>query len=217
MERLQEDWQHEYRLTPIEFPISDNDRKATYDQFMSLRDTMVYSNKFYGNNAGRSLIIWMKTDGNPTNTIEIREPNISYMRFEPNWDVSSSTKWKYISVWDHATTNPISCEINTPWRYVLQHKEQFNNIDSSITRIHSYVVQHKEDWTDISRAVFDWEWNTAWEIIRLTAFWYIECDLEKWDWLELKVEDQWGNDITSAMDSNSNWWIVEYKDLAYNI
>lgn len=216
MERLQEDWQHEYRLTPIEFPISDNNRKATYDQFMTLRDTMVYSNKFYWNNAWRSLIIWIKADGNPTNTIEIREPNISYMAFEPSWDVSGSLKWKYISTWDHVALNPLSCEINLTWRYVIQHKEQFNNIDPDITRIHSYILHHHWNQT-IERAVFDWEWNTWWEIIRLTAFWYLECDLEKWDWLELKIEDQNGTDITSEVANNSNWWIVEYKDLAYNI
>lgn len=215
MERLQDDSWHIYRLTPVEFPISDNDRKATYDQFMSLRDTLVYSNKFYWENAGRSLIIWMKTDGNPTNTIEIWSPNLTRASFESDWTVSWVSIWKYTSSWGHPS-NPISCEINTTWRYVIQHKEQFNNIDSGITRIYAHVIQHHWNQT-IDRAVFDWEWNTPWEITRLTSFWYVECDLEKWDWLELKMEDQNGNDITSAIASNSNWRIVEYKDLAYNV
>ena len=216
MERLQEDWQHEYRATPLEYPISDNNRKATYDQFMSLRDTMVYSNKFYWNNAWRSLIIWMKTDGNPTNTIEIREPNICDMRFEPDWWVSGQVKWKFISTGEHPLS-PISCEINTKWRYIIQHKEQFNNIDSNITRIHTYVVHHKSDWTTQDRAVFDWEWDTPWEIKRVTAFGYLECDLNKWDWLELKIESSSWTDISSELAPNSNRWMVEYKDLAYNI
>ena len=216
MERLQEDWNYEYRVTPLEYPISDNIRPATYDQFMSLRDTMVYSNKFYGNNAWRSLIVGIKTDWNPTNTIEIWEPNIMRQWFEPDWTTNDETVWKFVSSGDHTSTNPLSCEINLKGRYRLQHKQQFTNISSSITRIHSYIVQHHGNQI-IERAVFDWERNTPWEIVRLTSFGYVECDLDKSDWLELKIEDQNGNDITSEAEQNSNWWMVEYIDLAYNI
>lgn len=214
MERLLEDWQHKYRATPMEYPISDNIRPATYDQFISLRDTLVYSNKYYGSSAWRSLIIWTKLDGNPTWTIEIREPNIVRLIIEPTGSVTPEITWNYVSTWWHTWA---TCEIVKKWRYRLQHKEQFNNISSWITRIHTYILQHKTDWTTQSRAVFDWEWNTAWEIKRMTAFGYVECDLDKWDWLEFKAEDQWWNDITSSMDQNSNWLMVEYIDLAYNI
>lgn len=216
MEWIQEGWNYNYRATPSEYPISDNIRPATYDQFMSLRDTMVYSNKFYGNNAWRSLIVWIKADWNPTNTIEIWEPNIMRQSFQPDWTSDDEIVWKFVSSGDHTSTNPLSCEINIKWRYRLQHKQQFTNIPSSITRIHSYIVQHHGNQT-IERAVFDWEWNTPWEIVRLTSFGYVECDLDKWDWLELKIEDQNGNDITSEAEQNSNWWMVEYIDLAYNI
>jgi len=213
MEWIQQENMHDYRLVPSEFPISDNDRRATYDQFMSLRDTLVYSNKFYGNNAGRSLIIGMKTDGNPTNTIEIWEPNIATVKFDNDW-TTPEIVGKYTKEWTHWW---ISCEIVTGWRYVLQHKEQFNNIDSSITRIHTYILQHKVDWTTQPRAVFDWEWDTPWEIKRLTAFGYVECDLEKWDWLELIMLDQNDDPIpTSELQADSNWMMAEYKDLAYN-
>lgn len=216
MERLQEDWNYEYRATPMEYPISDNIRPATYDQFMSLRDTMVYSNKFYGNNAWRSLIVWIKADWNPTNTIEIWEPNIMRQSFESDGTANEEGVWKFITTWQHASTNVLSCEINIKWRYRLQHKQQFNSIDPDITRIHSYILQHSW-WLTIPRAVFDWEWDTWWEIKRLTAYWYVECDLNKWDWLELKVEDQNWSDITSEVAPDSNWWMVEYIDLAYNI
>jgi hypothetical protein len=212
MERIQEDDNHEYRLIPPRYNLSDNDRKATYDQFMSLRDTMVYSNKFYGNNAWRSLIVWMKTDWNPTNTIEIWEPNISRMDLQPDWTISADVKWKYLK---QENTNHLA--VITSWRYVIQHKEQFNNIDQNITRIHTYVLEHQSNWAVIERAVFDWEWNTPWEIIRLTAFGYVECDLQKWSWLELKIEDQNWDDITSEIAQNSNWRIVEYKDLPYKL
>ena len=76
MERLLEDWQHDYRATPWEYPISNNNSPATYDQFITLRDTLIFSNKYYADKAWRSLIIWTKLDWTPTDTIEIREPNL---------------------------------------------------------------------------------------------------------------------------------------------
>ena len=214
MERTLEDWQHEYRATPSEYPITDNNRPATYDQFITLRDTFVMSNKYYADKAWRSLIVGTKLDWTPTDTIEIWEPNLVRIDFQPSWVIVPTTQWEYVSTWQHPW---ISCEINKKGRYRIQHKEQFNNLSSSITRVHSYVTQHKADWTEQSRAVFDWEWNTPWEIIRITAFGYVECDLDKWDWLELKIEDQNGDDIMSETVNKSNWLMVEYIDLAYNI
>ena len=214
MERLLEDWQHEYRATPNEYPISNNDRPATYDQFITLRDTLVFSNKYYADKAGRSLIIWTKLDWTPTDTIEIREPNMVRLDFEPWGAVTPYPAWQYVTTWWHTW---ISCEIVKKGRYRIQHKEQFNSIPSSVTRIHSYVLQHKPDGTTQPRAVFDWEWNTPWEIKRLTSFGYVECDLNKWDWLELKIEDQNDSDIIQYTAYNSNWLMVEYIDLAYNI
>lgn len=215
MERLQEEWQHEYLATPIEYPISDNIRPATYDQFITLRDTLIYSDKYYAESAGRSLIIWTKLDGTATGTIEIREPNMFYQTFEP-WGTTDDSwnVWNYVKT-KTGGTNAKSCEIVKTWRYRIQHKEQFNSISSTTTRIHSYIVQHKTDWTTQDRAVFDWEWNTQWEIKRLTSFGYVECNLEKWDWLELKVENQSWTSIISQMAYDSNWWMVEYIDLAY--
>lgn len=228
MQRLQEDWNYEFRATPIEYPISDNDRKATYDQFMSLRDTMVYSNKFYGNNAWRSLIVWMKSDGNPTNTIEIRSPNSVRLAFEPWYEsnpslVTDTTQWWYVSRWTTYSSNLLTCTINMTWRYKIYHKEQFVNIDSDITRIKTYALQYHQEgnhWITTERAVFDLEWNTAWEMIRVPAYGYVECDLSKWDWLELRMEDQNWSPISSSswqLQTNSNWRSVEYLDLAYNL
>lgn len=214
MERTLFDWQHEYKATPNEYPIWMNDRPATYDQFMTLRDTLIFSNKYYADKAGRSLIIWTKLDWTPTDTIEIREPNLIRIDFEPSGTIRPTPEWQYVITWDHGW---ISCEIVKKGRYRIQHKEQFNNIPSTVTRIHCYAIQHMTDWTDRKRAEFDWEWSTAWEIKRITSFWYVECDLDKWDWLELKLEDQSWNDIQSLTTYDSNWWMVEYIDLAYNI
>lgn len=215
MTRVLEDWQHEYRATPMEYPISDNNRPATYDQFMTLRDTMVFSNKYYADKAGRSLIIGTKLDWTPTDTIEIREPNMFYQTFQP-WGTTDDdgSVGSYVKTKTDGS-NAKSCEIVKTWRYRLQHKEQFRNISSDITRIRCYIVQHKTDWTTQNRAIFDWEWNTPWEMLWMTAFGYTECNLNKWDWLELVMEDQNGNDIQSATTYDSNWWMVEYIDLAY--
>ena len=214
MERNLIDWQHDYLATPWEYPISNNERPATYDQFITLRDTLIHSNKYYADKAWRSLIIGTKLDGTPTDTIEIWEPNMVRIDFEPWGEINPYPTWKYVSTWWHSW---ISCEINKKWRYRIQHKEQFSDISTDITRIHAYALQHKTNWTTQSRAVFDWEWNTPWEIKRLTSFGYVECDLDKWEWLELKIEDQNGNSIVSATAYDSNWWMVEYIDLAYNI
>lgn len=213
MERLLDDWEHDYRAIPWEYPISDNNSPATYDQFIKLRDTLVYSNKIYAENSGRSLIIGTKLDWTPTDTIEIWTPNIMSMSFEP-WGTTNSdwSAWQYVSTGDHIITNPISCEIKKTGRYRIQHKEQFN--DLTTTRVHSYVVWHKlNGWTQ-NLAVFDWEWNTPWEIKRLTSFGYREVNLEKWDWLEVKIEDNNGS-ILSETEYDSNWRMVEYIDLAY--
>lgn len=215
MDRIQQEDKHQYNLVPTgetEEPGSN----LTFDQFIKLRDVLVLSNKYYASSAGRSLIIWTKLDGNPTWTIEIWEPNIMNMYVQPNGNLDwSQSTWKYVTWWWHPWY--IACDIVKKGRYRLQHKEQFNNIDSSITRIHSYILQHQPDGTEISRAVFDWEWNTPWEILRITAFGYLECDLNKGDRLELKIEDQDWNDISDQIARDSNWRMVEYIDLAYNI
>lgn len=207
---LKQEWK-KYTATQWEYPIQDNRRPATYDQFMTLRDTMVFCNKYYADKAGRSLIIGTKLDWTPTDTIEIREPNMMRIDFEPWGTVAPHPTGDYVTSWGHSW---ISCEIVKKWRYRIQHKEQFNDV-SSITRVNSYVLQHKGNLTQ-KRANFDWEWDAAWTIKRLTAFGYVECDLDKWDWLELIMVDENGNDIQSLTEYDSNWWMVEYIDLAYN-
>lgn len=212
MERLLEDWEHAYKATPWEYPISDNNRPATYDQFITLRDTLIFSNKYYADKAWRSLIIWTKIDWTPTDTIEIREPNMMRIDFQPWGSVQSDPTWKYVTTWWHTW---ISCEIIKKGRYRIQHKEQFDNL-TSVTRVNSYVLQHHWSATQ-KRAEFDWEWSTAWLIKRMTSFGYVECDLDKWDWLELLMVDENWDSIQSLAEYDSNWLMVEYIDLAYKI
>lgn len=218
MDRLQEDWQHQYRATPLEYPISTNEAHSTYDQFIQLRDTLIMSNKYYADNAWRSLIIGVKTDWTPTDTIEIWKPNIFSQLFEPDGTITPTEQWTYIASGWHTSTNPLSCEIVKTWRYIIQHKEQFINLDdTSITRILAYINQHH--WNqEIPRAVFDREWNEAGFFSKMTSFGYVECDLEKWDWLEfIYVDQNWVKIPDANIQQYSNWWMVEYKDLAYNI
>lgn len=219
MQWTQFDWQHDYLLQPMEYPVGANEAHSTYDQFIQLRDTLVMSNKFYADNAWRSLIIWVKTDWTPTDTIEIWKPNMYSQSFEPSGtQPDPMLLWTYIVQWNHTSTNPRSCEIVKDWRYVIQHKEQFKWLASSnITRILAYVLQHDTQWGVKERAVFDWEWSEAWMFNRITSFGYVECNLNKWDWLELKIVDQNGDDIPdSYLQQYSNRWMVEYKDLIYN-
>jgi hypothetical protein len=221
MQRDLFDWEHEYKATPSEYPIQDNSRPATYDQFITLRDTLIFSNKYYADKAGRSLIIGTKLDGTPTDTIEIREPNLSKMAFEPGYTSSSwirdETQGAYVTAGYSQSSNPLSCTINKDGRYKICHKEQFIDLDSAwITRVHTLVRQHHWNET-ITRAAFDWEWSTAGEIKRLTSYGYVECNLSKGDWLELLMLDENDSPISSSyLQTNSNWWHVEYIDLAYN-
>lgn len=218
MKRFQEDSQHEYRATPPEYDISKNEAHSTYDQFIQLRDTIIYSSKVYADNAGRSLIIWIKADGSTTNTIEIRTPNIFNQKLQPWFESDSSliqttVQWSFIEKFGGS-----ECKINQNWRYRISHKEQLVWIDPSITRVTAYILQTPLSWPAIQRAVFDWEWDTAGEIKRLTSFGYIELNLQKGDRLWLHVVDQDWQDIDSSQrQQDSNRWQIEYLDLPYNL
>lgn len=222
---IQIDGQHEYLLGKEDYPISDNNSPATYDQFIKLRDTLIFSNKLYADKAGRSLIIWTKLDGTPTDTIEVREPNICKMNFDAGNSVPTLTldesKGTYIQTPDPNSTSPISCVIKKTGRYRITHKEQFTDIPADVTWISTWVRHvHYEDWHIIytkKRAVFDWEWSTPWEFTKMTAYGYVECDLYKDDTLRLSF--LWvnaGDPIVQSLQADSNRWIVEYIDLAYN-
>lgn len=174
MERTQYDWQHQYLVTPPEYPISANENHSTYDQFIQLRDTLIFSGKFYNNKAGKRLIVWDKWDGTTTNTIEIEEVQYFRQSFEP-WFESDTTKistlslGQYITKWTTwtATYPEMTCTINKDGHYRLTHKEQMLNLDSNISKVYCYVNHHHQvvdgqgniTWQEIPRAVFDWEWS----------------------------------------------------------
>jgi len=174
MERQQIDWEHEYLATPSEYPISDNNRPATYDQFIQLRDTLIFTGKYYNDKASRKLCVGDKWDGSTTNTIEVWLPNYFRQLVPPDWDSSPldpSILGKYItSVPSDLASRfwPLSCMITKDWRYRIKHKEEillYQN--TAINKVFCYVDVYRNNWTDYEIAykwwvaVRDWEGQTS--------------------------------------------------------
>jgi len=151
MERTQYDWQHDYIATPQEFNISANEAHSTYDQFIQLRDTLIFSGKYYNDKAWAKLIV-----GDTCETIEVQYKNWMKMSFEPDyrtnperqvnpWDNSSPTaamtlqeEWGYVTwLWNPTLSTEdqaiaqrfwndaiVAFKINKDWHYVMFHKEE---------------------------------------------------------------------------------------------
>lgn len=151
MERTQYDWQHDYIATPQEFNISANEAHSTYDQFIQLRDTLIFSGKYYNDKRWAKLIV-----GDTCETIEVQYKNWMKMSFEPDyrtnperqvnpWDNSSPTaamtlqeEWGYVTWLWNLTLSPedqaiaqrfwndamMAFKINKDWHYVMFHKEE---------------------------------------------------------------------------------------------
>ena len=248
MERTQYDWQHQYLTTPPEYPISANENHSTYDQFIQLRDTLIFTWKYYNDKAGKRLIVWDKWDWTTTNTIEIEENQYFRQTIEP-WFESDTSKITTLSLGKYITKGTtwqpmypeLTCTINKDWHYRITHKEEIIGLTNQISKVYCYVNHHHQvkdaqwniTWQEIPRAVFDWEWSgtLTWQTTgtdpngscsvtftlgqlfqKMTAFGYIEADINKWDWLELVMEDQNGTrlDSTTHLQNFSNWWCVEY-------
>lgn len=181
------DWEHDYLLSPNDYPINDNEAHSTYDQFIQLRDTLVSSWKYYNDKAWCRLIVGSKNDWKTTtNTIEIIWKNRFKWTFNPNWEsdpdneVKLEAEWPYVS-WLAKSTNPEDQpRINRFWtrafrieqdgNYLVLHKEEIGSdadpIPNTVKQVHCYVnvYRQKEDWTynelnspTYEIAVFDWK------------------------------------------------------------
>ncbi len=243
MERTQYDWQHQYLLTPWEYPISANEAHSTYDQFIQLRDTLIFTWKYYNDKASRKLCVGDKGDGTTTNTIEVWLPNYFRQWIQPDWVTNPPTPsilWTYITAVpadikaQDQRFGELSCMIQKDWHYRIMHKEEIL-LSSGIDKVYCYVDIYRKDslWYKIAYpwwvAVFDWEWAwwdyKLWELFRkMTAIGEQERDLLKWDILVLRMKDAtynpstWeptGNNLT--IQNDSNYWSIEYLDLPYNI
>lgn len=226
-EELRPNKVYNYDLIPQQYPIQENRSTNTYDQFIMLRDTLVYSKKYYQGKGGSKLIIGEKED-----TVEVEFFNKYLQKMNPNRKTSPSTDMDsrltgpYVSQeWiDMAVYGILSCKIEKDWMYRVQHKEEIINIPADTMKIYSYVERYPVDqdgnypttWTPI--AVFDrevpsWADYTLDQLFKkMTAQGYIETNLNRWDILALRIEDQDWNDLPLQGD-RSNRWSVEYINL----
>lgn len=232
MQRIQYDWNHDYLATPWEYPIDNNELHSTYDQFIQLRDTLIFSGKYYNDKAGAKLVVWASKE-----TIEVMYRNWYVLRYQTPSDMNVEiySAWPYVTRDQNQLSRfwPLHCVIQKDWRYRIAHKEEIL-LQSWQDKVYCYVDTYRKDsqwnyqllfqwWS----AVFDWEW-AWWDCTladlfkKMTAFGYMDRDLKAWDVLVLRMKDeeadaqwepQW-NDLT--LQPVSNWWSVEYIDLPLN-
>lgn len=172
MERTQYDWQHDYLATPWEYPISNNEAHSTYDQFIQLRDTLIFSGKYYNDKPWAKLIVWEQCE-----TIEVQYKNRAKMSFQPDyrtnperqvnpWDNSSPTaamtlqeEWGYVTwLWDpHLSQEDqdiaqlfwndamMAFKINKDWHYVMFHKEEIL-LQPDSKKVYCFLDWYKYTW-----------------------------------------------------------------------
>ena len=244
MQRTQYDWQHEYLLTPIEYPISANQNHSTYDQFIQLRDTLIFTWKYYNDKASRKLCIGDKWDWTTTNTVEVWLPNYLRQTVQPDWETDPEQPkvlWNYVTAvpadiksWDNRF-GELSCMINKDGHYRIMHKEEIL-LDAWTRKVYCYVDVYRKDSVSYKIqylwwvAVFDWEsasWAdyVLWDLFKkMTAMWEIEMDLLKWDILVLRMKDAGYNSETGeptgnnlTLQDDSNYRSIEYLDLPYKL
>lgn len=170
MERKQFDWKHQYLATPWEYPISDNNRPATYDQFIQLRDTLIFSWKKYVEHPWKKLIVGYKKDWSTTQTVEVQEREFFRQSFEPWYQEAAGEKIQTMILWDYITKGwtwyPewLVCTINRKWWYRIVHKEEIL-LKPETNKVCCYVdiLRKNKQWEYEYPykwwvAVFDWEW-----------------------------------------------------------
>lgn len=184
MQRTQQDWQHEYLATPMEYPISANENHSTYDQFIQLRDTLIFSGKYYNDKAGKRLIVGDKWDWTTSNTIEVWENNIFRQGFQPTWRTDENTPWilgKYITSPDGTVPPellsqiwPLCCQIQKDGHYRIVHKEEVL-LTATTEKVFCYVDIYRKNAQNVWEipykwwiAVFDWQW--AWTLTGTTSW-----------------------------------------------
>lgn len=246
----------QYDLEQTQYDMSNLERHSTYDQFMSLRDTLVFSWKKYNGKAWCLLCVWESEE-----TVEILWNNLFRQSFQSmdDWNKQDTIIGPYVE-WDYNIASntpfgPLSCVIQKDWWYRLMYKMEVLPTSTQkkvYTYFDIYRPQHTnpETYNLISgkgTAVFDRQWEfektfsgttswtdpnwscsvkvkfVLWEIIqKITAFWYIERDLKKWDIVVMRAKDaeRWSqlapdwNDLT--LQADSNYLSVEYLNLPHN-
>lgn len=226
----------QYDLQPIEYDMKPLEQHSTYDQFIQLRDTLVFSWKRYVGKAWAKLIVWEKEE-----TIEVEMSNIFKMWFNSMTDSTPSleSKWPYVEYNTEVADIywPISCVIKKDWRYRIVHKEEVLPT-SSETKVVCYVdiirnweylvkwwvavfydeIDQTLSWTTSDGGTCNIRFTLGRLFQKITTFGYIERDLKAWDILVLRAMDEEPEPDGSPAGwwyklhllSNSNFFSVEY-------
>ena len=208
MEWIQDNTDFRYIATPtnVDYPIEDNEVHSTYDQFIQLRDTLIFSGKYYNDKAWAKLIVWASKE-----TIEVIWKNRFKLTFEPWYSsdaenlIQKEFEWPYVTwLWADAqyaslysTYWPLACIINQDGRYRLTHKEEINPVA----------------WSDIVVCYFDqYRKNSQW-IYELLIKWWIA--VSRWQWAFSKTfswTTSWTNPNGScSVNVNFKLWDIMQK------
>lgn len=184
MQRTQFDWEHQYLATPTEYPISANENHSTYDQFIQLRDTLIFSGKYYNDKAWAKLIV-----GEQCETIEVEYKNWMKMSFQPDyltnperqvnpWDNVSPTywmllqeEWGYVTWLGNTTLSPedqaiaqffwnlavMWFKINKNWHYTMFHKEEIL-LQATTKKVYCFLEYYKYTWDSLVPYPAVWQW-----------------------------------------------------------
>ena len=171
MQWEQDNRKYKYKVTPVyqEIPIEDEELHSTYDQFIQLRDTLIFSWKQYSEHPGKKLIVGYKKDWRSTMTVEVQERNFFRQQFEPWYQeapgekIQTMTLWDYITEWWSGYPTGLVCTINRTWWYRIVHKEEII-LEPTTNKVCCYVdiLRKNAQWQYEYPykgwiAVFDWE------------------------------------------------------------
>ena len=169
-----------YDTQQIEYDMSNLERHSTYDQFLSLRDTLVFSWKRYAWKGWCILCVWEKEK-----TVEIIWRNLYRQLFD---DITQPTEnvfiWPYIKfdadIMSNVNFGNLGWVVQKDWWYRLTYKIEVLPT-STQNKVYTYFDIYRPkanpaEWDpfpyDLTEpgwtAVFDWEcntglsWSTSW-------------------------------------------------------
>ena len=167
MQWEQDNRNFKYNLTPLaqEIPIENEELHSTYDQFIQLRDTLIFSSKQYAEHPGKKLIVWYKKDWRSTMTVEVQEREYFRQAFEPGYEndnekITTQILGDYITLGTEQIHTWLICTINRDWHYRIEWKVQMYQLDNQIYKVYGSVRHHTQNWDtrqEIPRAVWDYE------------------------------------------------------------
>lgn len=219
---------YNYDLIPKQFDINQPKLSNIYDQFMQLRDTLVYSKKTYSWKAGSVLVI-----GDTEETVEVITRNRFIQKLNPDREtdpnaIQTILQGPYVTQKgiDTSTYWYASCKITKSGYYKVTHKIEIVNIPTGTSRIYVYVERlpmNAQGWygapgTGTPIAVYDDESGTYTfdeMYTKKITIGTVDTNLEEWDLLRLVVEDQNGDPLP-LQSYRSNRWTVDYINLPLN-